>query len=93
MTTRAEFERWASKNWIDGLPKMIALRAWEASRVATLEEAAKVCDERAEMYWKAYKKSPIDRPERANPNVEGMSDGAGNCAAHIRALAKSEGEK
>ena len=26
MTTRDDFEKWAGENWIDGLPKMIALR-------------------------------------------------------------------
>ena len=38
MTTRDDFEKWAGENWIDGLPKMIAPRAWQASRVAALEE-------------------------------------------------------
>jgi len=44
MTTRAEFEKWASENWIDGLPKMIALRAWQASRAAALEEAITILE-------------------------------------------------
>ncbi|MGF6963017.1 hypothetical protein OKW43_000022 [Paraburkholderia sp. WC7.3g] len=59
-------------------------------RDAALEEAAKVCDERSEAYWNAYKKSPIDDVNRANPHVEGMSDGAENCANAIRALSKDK---
>jgi hypothetical protein len=81
----------AAKNDDDGasvfrMARMAAHEAWNASRSSALEEAAKVCDERAEAYWKAYKLSPPDDVNRANPHVEGMSDGAENCADAIRAL-------
>lgn len=76
MTTRDEFEKWASENWIDGLPKMIALKVWEASRALALEEAAKECDEISRIY------------EEDSPFHSG---GADRCAETIRALAKAEG--
>jgi hypothetical protein len=57
---------------------------------SALEEAAKVCDELASSYWDAYKHAPIDDVNRANPHVEGMSDGAENCANAIRALREKE---
>jgi len=41
VTTRDEFEEWANENWIGGLSKMIALRAWQTSRLAALEEVAR----------------------------------------------------
>jgi hypothetical protein len=58
-------------------------------REATIEECAKICDEYALKLWKEYKTG--HGPERANPNTQGESDGAGACAIFIRAL-KAEGK-
>ncbi len=47
------------------------------------EECAKVCDRYEAEHWRGYKSN--DPSERANPHTEGLSDGAGECAASIRA--------
>ncbi len=83
MTTRDEFEKWAIENWIDGLPKMIALKAWEASRALALEEAAKECESRQDYKF----------PHPESGYAIGYSDCAASCLDAIRALAKAEGEK
>lgn len=65
----------------------------QASRRAALEEAAKECDEIAADCWSLYKgRAPYTGREagRADPHVQGESDGADKCAAAIRgALAAS----
>lgn len=61
----------------------------QASRRAALEESAKVCDEIAGDCWSLYKgRAPYTgrEPGRADPQVQGESDGADKCAAAIRAL-------
>lgn len=53
------------------------------------EECAKVCDAYADDKWSLYKgRAPYIGTEdgRANPDVQGRSDGAEECAAAIRAL-------
>ena len=62
----------------DAVEKLISLVRAEA-----LEEAAKVCDEietAEHRKWKQY----------ADMMAQGASDGAGDCAAAIRALIKKE---
>lgn len=69
----------------------LALFAWQASRRAALEEAAKVCDDLGFDRWNLYKgRAPYTGREdgRANSYVEGESDGAGKCSVAIRAIAK-----
>lgn len=61
------------------------------ARREALSEAAKACDEIEAMYWDAYKRG--NGPERADPHYQGMSDGAGECAVHIRALAADHAGK
>lgn len=56
----------------------------------TLERAAEKCDEYGEEKWQAYKLSPANHPDRANPHVEGQSDGAEDCAIAIRAMIKEK---
>lgn len=51
----------------------------------TLERCAAACDQIEEKYYARYKGLTKERPT-ANPHDEGMSDGAGECAAAIRAL-------
>lgn len=46
------------------------------------EECAKVCDRYKAEHWRGHKTG--DPSERANPYKEGLSDGAGECAAAIR---------
>jgi hypothetical protein len=65
----------------------------QASRRAAIEECAGVCDDIEIDRWNLYKgRTPYTGSEdgRANPHVEGMSDGAGNCATAIRALATGD---
>ena len=52
----------------------------EACRQQALEEAAQVCERYAEDKWALYK------GRLANQHVEGLSDGAENCADAIRSL-------
>jgi hypothetical protein len=70
MSDREKFEAWVQKNWgvvvRESMTYKVQLEAWQASRRAALEECAKVCDERAEAYWKAYKLSQPDDVNRAN---------------------------
>ena len=51
------------------------------------EACAKVCDEIAVKEWDAYKgrTEPLDKDKLYNPHIEGISDGADECAAAIRA--------
>ena len=57
---------------------------------AAYERAAGVCDEYADEQWDAYKGRNGVKDEKClcNPHTEGMSDGASECAAAIRALKK-----
>lgn len=68
---------------------------WQASRRTTpdrdaiIDECAKVCDEYAADQWSLYKgRAPYNgsEPGRADPDVQGRSDGADVCAERIRAL-------
>lgn len=75
------------------MARMAASEAWDASRRAALEESAKACDEIAGDCWSLYKgRAPYtgDEPGRADPQVQGESDGADKCAAAIRALATQQ---
>ncbi|NML34882.1 hypothetical protein [Paraburkholderia antibiotica] len=68
-----------------------AFAAWNASRREALEEAFTVCNDIAVDRWNLYKgHSPYTGSEdgRANPYVEGESDGAEKCAEAIRALSQ-----
>ena len=64
-----------------------AMEQIEAVVLAEREACAKVCDEIAISNWDAYKGriEPVDRDKLYNPHIEGMSDGADECAAAIRA--------
>ncbi|MFM0044059.1 hypothetical protein [Paraburkholderia sediminicola] len=92
--TPEEFDRACSllpegTMWGDSLNVEIVLHIAQASRRAALEEAAKACDDLEVDRWNLYKgRSPYNGAEdgRANSYVEGESDGAGECAAAIRAL-------
>lgn len=58
-------------------------------REAIIEECAKVCDEYAADQWSLYKgRAPYNgsEPGRADPDVQGRSDGADVCAERIRSL-------
>lgn len=50
------------------------------------EQCARVCDRYEAEHWRGYKSN--DPSERANPHTEGLSDGAGECAAAIRGRAE-----
>ncbi|MDN7703312.1 hypothetical protein QZM15_33035 [Burkholderia sp. AU44665] len=72
-----------------------AWEVWQAARRTTpdreaiIEECAKVCDEYAADQWSLYKgRAPYtgSEPGRADPDVQGRSDGADVCAERIRAL-------
>ncbi|MCO1367219.1 hypothetical protein [Burkholderia multivorans] len=58
-------------------------------RDAIIEQCAKVCDEYAADQWSLYKgRAPYtgSEPGRADPDVQGRSDGADVCASRIREL-------
>lgn len=60
-----------------------------AVRAAALEEAAKLCEQIESERFDAYKgrgQHEPNNPWRADPYVNGESDGAGQCANKIRAL-------
>ncbi|HIE4837493.1 TPA: hypothetical protein ACXND4_000160 [Burkholderia multivorans] len=66
-----------------------AARRTTPDRDAIIEECAKVCDEYAADQWSLYKgRAPYtgSEPGRADPDVQGRSDGADVCAARIREL-------
>ncbi|GAB7525374.1 hypothetical protein [Paraburkholderia sp. 2C] len=98
-TQRERFEAWHARQYISTDPlewdgdgyvdfdHNRAWKAWQAAEAAALERAAQECEEREIAYMNAYKNSPIDDMNRGNPYMEGMADGAGNCADAIRALA------
>ena len=61
----------------------------KAIRAEALEEAAKVCDNIENDHWNLYKgRPPYTGAEsgRADPHEQGVSMGAGECAAAIRGL-------
>jgi hypothetical protein len=99
MTEREQFADW----WERRGPEAVHMSwtedacwfAWQASRRAALEEAAKACDEIAADCWSLYKgRAPYTGKEagRADPHVQGESDGADKCAAAIRG-ALADGDK
>lgn len=51
-----------------------------------IEQCAKACEDYSAGRWAAYKRGPLDHPDRANPHVQGEADGATDCAGIIRAL-------
>ena len=51
MTTREEFETWLMTRGEYGVE--LAFAAWQASRAAALEEAAKECEMASSNYWLA----------------------------------------
>ena len=55
-----------------------------AGRERAIEECAKVCDRYEQHKWHIYKEDDGDL--RADPHIQGRSDGAADCAAAIRAL-------
>ncbi|PRH46395.1 hypothetical protein [Burkholderia multivorans] len=66
-----------------------AARRTTPDRDAVIEECAKVCDEYAADQWSLYKgRAPYtgSEPGRADPDVQGRSDGADVCASRIREL-------
>ena len=61
----------------------------KAIREEALEEAAKVCDNIENDHWNLYKGRPPytgSEAGRADPHEQGVSMGAGECAAAIRGL-------
>ena len=63
----------------------------ERVRRETVEACAKVCDDYSDDKWRLYKgRSPYNGTEqgRADPDTQGHSDGASNCADKIRELLK-----
>ena len=61
----------------------------EAIRAEALEEAAKVCDNIENDHWNLYKGRPPytgSEAGRADPHEQGVSMGAGECAAAIRGM-------
>lgn len=53
-----------------------------AVRAEALEEAARVCDSVEDSEWHSFKRGA----GRGDPQCQGQSDGASQCAAAIRAL-------
>jgi hypothetical protein len=59
-----------------------------AAVLAERERCAKLCDEYEAKKYAAYKHG--NSPERASDYVQGLSDGAGDCAAAIRGHAEEK---
>lgn len=67
--------------------------AWLAAEAAAIERCARWCDEYAGDRWDLYKgRAPYKGNEegRANPRIEGESDGASACAEGLRSLLKHD---
>ncbi|PRF54654.1 hypothetical protein C6Q15_28225 [Burkholderia multivorans] len=67
----------------------VAARRTTPDREEIIEECAKVCEEYAADQWSLYKgRAPYTGSEqgRADPDVQGRSDGADVCAERIRSL-------
>ncbi|CAG4889582.1 hypothetical protein [Paraburkholderia gardini] len=80
----------SSRQWYVDKKTAAAFDGWQASRRVALEESAKACDEIASDCWSLYKgRAPYTgrEPGRADPGVQGESDGADKCAVAIRKLA------
>lgn len=89
---RGDAHRVAFKEW--GVPQEFLLWIWQAAEAVALERAAQVCASYSVDKWNLYKgRAPYDGSEsgRANPYVEGQSDGTEECAAAIRKLAVERG--
>lgn len=68
------------------------IQGWEAGQSAEREACVMVCDEIAEDKWALYKGRPPykgNEAGRADPHYQGMSDGASECGAAIRARGQS----
>jgi hypothetical protein len=65
---------------------------WHAAWRAASMRAAQVCRDYAAERWDRYKNTPNDDNDRANPYVEGQSDGADHCASAIEADAGIKGD-
>lgn len=63
---------------------------WQVAWDAALMEAATTCDEIGGRYWREYKTGR--GPSRANPHVDGKSDGAFECEKAILALRSTASE-
>lgn len=83
-------------DWIEAAECFAKLVLWsdklfqnliEGERVAEREACAKLCDEIEDDHWNLYKGRPPykgSEPGRADPHEQGVSMGAGECAAAIR---------
>lgn len=91
MDEREMFEAWlkSQDSGASAFECWLAGRRTTPDREAIIEECAKVCDEYAADQWSLYKgRAPYNgsEPGRADPDVQGRSDGADVCAERIRAL-------
>jgi hypothetical protein len=68
--------------WIGSEKRAIAAYG-AACRKEAIEECARVCSDFETDWWRHYKGRG---PNGSDPRIEGMSDGAAECAAAIRAL-------
>lgn len=97
---RAEFEAWYDSETRpfddqDCSPYKASragyLAGYKAGVEAMAETCAKACDEMAERYWREYKRGP--GPHRADPEWQGRSNGADECAQACRDAARALGER
>ena len=97
MTDREVFESWMkSENPGTNFQKSdgrylytaasLAWNAWQAATAAERERCAKVCEAICDVNWSIYKGYGENKahPRRANTYMEGISDGAGQCANAVR---------
>lgn len=83
------YNAWEARTFIARFEGWVAARRTTPDRDAIIEECAKVCDEYAADQWSLYKgRAPYtgSEPGRADPDVQGRSDGADVCAERIRSL-------
>ena len=75
-------------NQHDQMLKRLWCIAYEEGQKAEREQCAKVCEEIEQDRWNLYKGRPPytgSESGRADPHEQGVSMGAGECAAAIRA--------
>ena len=92
MLTTAEIDRLLEENEYPRYDGLAIIRFARAVEREAYKRAVAECQKIADRHWAAYKgREPLADPSmRANPYVEGESDGAGECADVIEALRSEE---
>lgn len=74
MTTREEFEAWHAENYPGHIPVPSEFAAWQASRNAALEEAAKECDLMTNLFDAKVDLDAADAAEQCAMGIRALKD-------------------